>query len=176
MAGCTATLPSTFVATAADNCDTTVTQALPIVDGPLPVGEHDIAFSVTDASGNTATSTCTTKVTVIDPDNDGVCGDDDVCPDTDVANDGPSVELKKNHWVLSEETSPEGHYLFETAGSPSGRTYTIMDTYGCSCAQIIEHCSYGKGLEKFGCPNGAMDYWTGMYDRAGEDPFECDLN
>ena len=51
--------------------------------------------------------------------------------------------------------------------------YSTFTTAGCSCAQIIEPCGYGQGHTKFGCSNSVMDTWTGLYDEAGEPPFQC---
>ncbi len=107
-----------------------------------------------------------------DADGDGVAdADGDLCPgtSTDVAAGVPSGRLGKNRWA-----ELDGNGLFDTAGNnPTGRTYLMADTAGCSCAQIIEQCGYGDGHVKHGCSSGVMDWWTGLHDRLGEAPFRC---
>jgi hypothetical protein len=91
-----------------------------------------------------------------DPDADGVCGDAEVC-DATVLPDDPSRGLGTNRWAANEEG------VFETV-SPRGkgpsRSYTLDDTAGCSCSQIIEELDLGRGHEKFGCSISAMDEWV----------------
>jgi hypothetical protein len=38
--------------------------------------------------------------------------------------------------------------------------FTIQDTGGCSCEQIIERWALGWGHTKFGCSTGAMLQWV----------------
>jgi hypothetical protein len=45
-------------------------------------------------------------------------------------------------------------------GNGPNRSYTIEDTAGCSCEQIIENQELGKGHTKFGCSISAMDDWV----------------
>ena len=59
----------------------------------------------------------------------------------------------------------DGDGLFETK-SPKGkgprRSYTIADTAGCLCTQIIEAHGLGNGPTKFGCSISAMDDWVDL--------------
>jgi hypothetical protein len=81
----------------------------------------------------------------------------------------PSKRLGKNRWA-----DTDGDGFFDTKGkNPTGRAFTVWDTVGCNCEQIIEVCDYGKGHIKFGCSNSVMDWWTGLHDRDGEDPYQC---
>jgi hypothetical protein len=80
-AGCKASLPTDLMAKATDNCDGSwdvSPDSTEVLDG---LHEHTVVFSTSDRSGNVATA-CSTEVTLIDEDDDGVCGDDDMCPDT----------------------------------------------------------------------------------------------
>ncbi len=100
-----------------------------------------------------------------DADGDSVCGDVDLCsgsvPDTGAG--VPSKTLRKNHWA-----DIDGDGIFDTSGNnPTDRSFSMQDTAGCSCAQIIDACGYGLGHRKFGCSNGVMDTWTGLFDAAG---------
>ena len=110
-------------------------------------------------------------LTATDEDGDGIEDGMDVCHGTvsDTAAGVPSKRMGKNRWVESD-----GDGEFDTFGkNSSGRAFTIEDTAGCSCAQIIAECGYGEGHTKFGCSNSVMDTWTGLHDRAGEAPLQC---
>lgn len=51
------------------------------------------------------------------------------------------------------------HQRFFFHNRPYWRTFTINDTAGCSCEQIIDELGVGKGHEKFGCGIGLMKRW-----------------
>ncbi len=103
-----------------------------------------------------------------DADGDDVLDVDDLCLFT-AYEDAPTQGLGKNRWA---DMDADG--IFDTNGkNPTGRAYTIEDTAGCSCAQIIDTCGYGQGHTKFGCSNSVMDAWTGLFDEAGAEPFAC---
>ena len=100
-----------------------------------------------------------------DCDGDGVLNGDDACQDT-VA-DAPTGKkgLGTNRWIT------DGQADFWTKGkNPTGRAYSLAETAGCSCFQIVATCGYGNGHTKHGCSNSVMDAWTGKYDYAGQDP------
>ena len=70
----------------------------------------------------------------------------------------PSVGLGKNRFALTN-----GDFDFDTnASNGKGpmRSYSTVDTAGCSCSQIIAAEGLGKGHEKFGCSVGVMDNWV----------------
>lgn len=93
-----------------------------------------------------------------DADADGLCGDVDECPDTLLPEDVPTVALGVNRWA-----DVDGDGEFETVapkGTGPGRAYTIADTDGCSCEQIIDALGLGEGHRKFGCSISAMDEWV----------------
>ena len=87
-----------------------------------------------------------------DTDGDGVLDDDDFCPDNTVIPEGvPTMgDLKPNHWAL---TVTGNGFDFDTVtkGKGPNRSYTIEDTAGCSCEQIIEIQGLGDGHSKHGC-------------------------
>lgn len=95
-----------------------------------------------------------------DTDGDGVFDDDDVCPDTVIPEGVPTVRLGTNRFALVD-----GDGDFDTK-SPNGngpnRSYTIEDTAGCSCEQIIAAQGLGNGHTKFGCSISAMDDWVAL--------------
>ncbi len=94
----------------------------------------------------------------VDEDGDGVPDPVDVCPGTVIPESVPTKRLGVNRYALVDEDG-----IFDTSqmgqGGPN-RDFTVGDTGGCSCEQIIEAQHLGKGHEKFGCSLGAMRNWV----------------
>ncbi len=94
-----------------------------------------------------------------DLDGDGVADALDRCPGTVIPESVPTIELGTNRWALVDEdgifdtTLPRGH------GNGLDRSFTIQDTAGCSCEQIIDELHLGNGHTKFGCSTGVMEEW-----------------
>jgi hypothetical protein len=80
-AGCKASLPTDLMAKATDNCDGSWDVSPNSSEVLDSLHEHTVIFSKSNHSGNVVTA-CSTEVTLINEDDDGVCGDDDMCPDT----------------------------------------------------------------------------------------------
>ncbi len=96
-----------------------------------------------------------------DSDHDGVCDADDSCLGTQYPEAVPTVSLGVNRWVLG----PNGRFITASPRCKGHhRSYTIQDTHGCSCAQIIDALGLGQGHTKFGCSIGAMNTWTAAFD------------
>ena len=102
----------------------------------------------------------------LDPDNDldgdGICGDVDACADTAVPDGVPTVALGTNRW-----SDVDGDGIFDTVlpkggGKGPKRSYSMTDTQGCSCEQIIDAFDLGDGHTKFGCSISAMDDWVAL--------------
>ena len=94
----------------------------------------------------------------LDIDNDGVLGADDNCANTMIPESLPTRSLGVNRFALMD-----GDGLFDTTppkGKGPRRSYTIADTTGCSCTQIIDGLGLGNGHTKFGCSISAMDAWV----------------
>lgn len=92
-----------------------------------------------------------------DSDGDGVPNSEDVCADTVLPEDVPTIALGTNRWA-----DVDGDGVFDTTlpnGNGPGLSFTIEDTAGCSCEQIIDALSLGKGHTKFGCSISAMEDW-----------------
>ena len=94
-----------------------------------------------------------------DADLDGVPNELDYCPGTVIPEGVPTVHLGTNRWALVDDDG-----VFDTSrprgrGRGLDRSYTIEDTAGCSCEQIIDELHLGIGHEKFGCTTGAMQDW-----------------
>ena len=103
-----------------------------------------------------------------DSDSDGVCGDIDYCAntaDSDTAAGVPSVKLGVNHFA---DTNGDG--IFDTTlpkGKGPGLSFTIAQTAGCNCAQIIPILSLGEGHKKFGCSPSAMQDFLALLASLG---------
>jgi len=97
----------------------------------------------------------------LDVDGDGIPAYMDVCPEGTVVPEEvvPTEELKPNRFALNNTTDP---FIF-AKGVPKGQgqgsnkgPYTLTDTWGCNCEQIIELTGLGKGHVKFGCSGGNL--------------------
>jgi hypothetical protein len=94
-----------------------------------------------------------------DEDADGVCGDVDACPGTTLPESVPTLRLGVNRFA---NTDADG--TFDTtppAKKAPKRHYTVVETGGCSCAQIIDATGAGNGHRMFGCSIEVMETWVG---------------
>jgi hypothetical protein len=92
-----------------------------------------------------------------DEDGDGVPNDDDACAGTVVPEAVPTVELGINRFALTD-----GDGIFDSTpskGKGPRASFTLGDTAGCSCEQIIAAQELGEGHVKFGCSIGEMEEW-----------------
>jgi len=107
-------------------------------------------------SPSTSPSSSPTKA---DLDGDGVFDDEDECLGTTEEN-VPEIELKPNHFVLGSDGINFIKGATKGNGKGTDKSFTIQDTRGCSCEQIIENLELGNGHRKFGCSPGIMDCWV----------------
>jgi len=130
---------------------------------PDTVGTSDhIAFG--DVTGDTAAEAEITRFvftqgpgSLCDEDNDGVDDAHDVCPETVLPERIPTVRLGVNRFI-----DVDGDGIFDTTPPPGKvpqRTFTLQETGGCSCEQIIVALELGEGHMKFGCSISAMEEW-----------------
>jgi photosystem II stability/assembly factor-like uncharacterized protein len=92
-----------------------------------------------------------------DEDGDGVPDDEDACPGTVIPEEVPFFRLGVNRWALVDDDT-----VFDTVAPPGGGpelSFTIEDTAGCSCEQIIEARGLGHGHRRLGCSTGVMQSW-----------------
>ncbi len=95
-----------------------------------------------------------------DEDADGVPNDDDVCAGTVIPEGVPTQGLGTNRHALVD-----GDGVFDTVapgGGGPGVVYTLGDTAGCSCEQIIIAQGLGQGHVKHGCSGGEMQNWVDL--------------
>lgn len=100
----------------------------------------------------------------LDDDGDGVPNVADRCPDSML--DG--ISLNPNQY--GQNSIIDGQFDFYSTFGPfevgpnddQSVVYDIVDTEGCTCAQIIEALGIGKGHSKKGCSPGIMQEFTGI--------------
>ncbi|NQY63688.1 MAG: hypothetical protein HRT38_08110 [Alteromonadaceae bacterium] len=61
--------------------------------------------------------------------------------------------MPPNHFALIN-----GDAIFDTTGTTAA-SFTLANTTGCSCEQIVEKQGLGKGHLKNGCSAGVMIVW-----------------
>ena len=98
----------------------------------------------------------------LDADGDGVFDVADQCPDTVIPETPPTNGLGVNRFVLQDNDSS-----FDTTAPYGGgvgpkKSFSLEDTAGCSCEQIITIQGLGKGHNKHGCSISAMEDWISM--------------
>jgi len=118
-------------------------------------------------SPSTSPSSSPTKA---DIDQDGVFDDEDECLGTTSGDENvPEIKLKPNHFVLGSDGYNFDKGEVKGKGEGTDKSFTIVDTHGCSCEQIIEKLGLGNGHRKFGCSPGVMDCWVNgncdLFDR-----------
>ena len=96
----------------------------------------------------------------VDSDGDGVADDMDLCagtatPEVSVPKSG---HLNPNHYAVMDNGSLFTRE-FRGKGSGADAEFSLDDTHGCSCEQIIEAMGLGEGLRKYGCSRGVMLEW-----------------
>ncbi len=87
---------------------------------------------------------------------DGVPAGFDYCEGTFVPESVPtSGSLSANNSAVTDTSG-----FFTTAGpNPQGLLFSLADTAGCSCEQIVEEQHLGEGHLMNGCSPGAMQNW-----------------
>jgi hypothetical protein len=92
-----------------------------------------------------------------DLDDDGVPDNLDACAATRIPEGLPTVELKPNHFALVN-----GDGIFDTAPDRQASSmFTINDTRGCSCEQILDRIGgVAMGQQFFGCSIETMKSWV----------------
>ena len=92
---------------------------------------------------------------VKDGDGDGVTDDVDVCPATVIPESVPTQRLGNDRFALVDDD-----FVFDSGKSTA--VFTLEDTAGCSCEQIIDALGLGNGHVKFGCSSEAMQTWVDL--------------
>ncbi|MEQ9104801.1 MAG: T9SS type A sorting domain-containing protein [Rhodothermales bacterium] len=90
-----------------------------------------------------------------DTDGDSVGDNGDLCAVTVY----DTMELNPNQWALREGST---NFIqgVNRKGKSSGGSYSITETGGCSCSDIVEAAGLGQGHLKKGCSNSVMADWA----------------
>lgn len=121
----------------------------------------------TDTDGDGKGDACDECPNGVDPDNDGVECPTDVCENTAADGENPRwIKLGTNRWIYD---GTDWKTLLPKGKGPEG-SYTISDTKGCSCEQILTWLNanyveeYGAmvGHWKFGCSKSVMDEFVAL--------------
>ena len=110
------------------------------------------AGGTASVSGGASSIVISYRTSPADADLDGVPDADDVCAGT-MLPDEPLVELKRNRFAANDS----GEFVDGTGRSAG---LTLMDTAGCSAAQVIAAAGLGAGHSKFGISKGELMAWA----------------
>ena len=133
--------------------------SFPVGDGAHAISIEAIGLSFGAGRGYIrvdSSGICTCR----DSDGDGVPDDVDVCDDTIVPESVPTRRLGVNRWALVDDDGD-----FDTTTPPGGGkgpelSFSLEDTAGCSCEQIIVALGLGRGHRRYGCSISAMEAWV----------------
>lgn len=112
-----------------------------------------------------------------DMDGDGVSDAMDMCPDTTIPERAvPRKQLLRGRYALTDDDTifNTGRQRRQRQGRESD--YTLADTRGCSCEQIIEMSGLGRSHRRFGCSREVMRVFTAAVDALPPAPEEQQCN
>lgn len=96
-----------------------------------------------------------------DADLDGFCGADDLCPDSVIPEFGES-DLNPNHYGIIDDSGVFAQGSSNGNGNGNGvqDLFTLDDTLGCTCTDIVDALGLGGGQLRHGCSPGTMRDWV----------------
>jgi predicted extracellular nuclease len=138
---------------------------------PLAASDHDgfVLFLAGDADGDGAGDDVDNCPGVPNPDQadgdgDGLGDACDACPVGTVIPEGaPTVKLQPNHYALVDGDTTFDTVVPGKGNGPAPPVFTLDDTRGCSCEQIVEALGLGAGQLMHGCSLGTMEEWVGQF-------------
>lgn len=99
-----------------------------------------------------------------DADGDGVLDDVDLCPNTVVPESVPTDRLLPNHCAVTTASLNFTCQPKKGKGKGNAQEFTLTDTHGCTCAQIVAAEGLGSGSLKHGCSKGVLRSWINQND------------
>jgi len=151
--GSAQSLDHAVTSAALDSCVRDVMHARGNADSPGNLGSQaGTALRSADHDGTVVFLRC-------DDDEDGVNDDVDACLGTRIPEGVPTLRLMPNRFALVD-----GDTTFDTEVLSTGppASFTIEDTRGCSCEQIVDQLDLGGGHIKFGCSLTVMRQWVAL--------------
>ena len=110
-----------------------------------------------DTDGDTIGDACDDSPGGDDSDGDGIVDTRDLCPATQFPEPVlTSGALGRNRWALDAD----GNFVQAPPQAGRKQTFTLSDTRGCSCEQIVAAAELGSGHLKNGCSTSAMINWV----------------
>jgi len=129
-----------------------------VLDGTdvFPLDPEEWADADEDGVGDNADLFDDDPTEAYDADLDGLGDNADVCDATALPDPVPLQKLGQNRWVVDAG----GNWI--TNAKKIKHPYTLLETGGCGCADIIEEMELGEGHLKFGCASGVLDDWIAI--------------
>jgi hypothetical protein len=93
---------------------------------------------------------------------DGIPAEFDFCADTVIPEEVPTVRLQPTHWAVN--ANGEFETILPPGEADFSHSFTLEDTAGCSCEQIIDELDLGAGHTRFGCSSSAMQDWVAFLE------------
>jgi cysteine-rich repeat protein len=95
------------------------------------------------------------SIVSVDSDCDGVRDELDYCPGTVI----PEATVPERRLRGTRTALVDGDGVFDSWGSVDKPGFTLDDTAGCSCEQIIEAKGLGFAHMQYGCSLSVMNHW-----------------
>ncbi|MBK9259378.1 MAG: hypothetical protein IPM54_06025 [Polyangiaceae bacterium] len=103
-----------------------------------------------------------------DSDEDGVFDAFDFCPGTEIPEDVPLRRLGIDRFALQMARVINGKYVFDTRlsnGRLAASRFSIVDTGGCSCDQILDALGGDRNQSQYGCNFGTIVNWVRLVEK-----------
>jgi acyl dehydratase len=124
--------------------------------------------ALTSSLGNSGVATDTLTVTSTagaDDDNDGVPNGSDVCPGTTIPESVPTISQYAGRYALGDDDDTIFDTITDVWRPDPGPTFTLDDTAGCSCEQIIAIQNLPLINTQYGCDLNVMQDWVDLQNQ-----------
>lgn len=135
---------------------------VPDNDDAFPFDALEWADSDGDGTGDNADLFPDDPLEAFDFDGDGVGDNGDRCAATVLPDPVATQGLGQNRWMVDADG------IWITNAKKIKKQYTLADTGGCGCADIMDAMELGNGHLKFGCASGVLDDWMALIGSAGK--------
>jgi hypothetical protein len=132
----------------------------------LRSSDHDgtVVFLMSDSDADGVPDDEDSCPTVPNPgqEDDDLDGQPDACADQCLGTAIPEATVPSDGLGVNRYALVNDDFVFDTVPPPGGgaaKSFTVADTQGCSCEQIIDRLGLGAGHRKHGCSAGALEEW-----------------